>query len=166
MLFFDANTYFFAIINTRIINLALSCKTPKEISKWERFASKSKFLKEFAYLPSAVELVGEQVNKVMLISRRVDVKSKVSKDYIASGPPPPPPPNRICIPRVPLYVGLTKGLQTGDHIIVFVMLFLEHTKLWGLQTRSRLRMHKWPQVRFVVVIFELHYGRVNSTRGP
>ena len=84
----------------------------------------------------------------MLISRRVDVKSKVSKDYIAFRSPL----IRICIPRVPLYVWLTKGLQTADHSVVFFMLFLEHAKLWGLQTRSRLRMHKWPQVRFVVVI--------------
>ena len=34
VLFFDANTYFFAIINTRIINLTLSCQTPQKIPKW------------------------------------------------------------------------------------------------------------------------------------
>ena len=61
----------------------------------------------------------------MLISRRVDVKSQVSKDHIAFRSPL----IRICIPRVPLYVWLTKGLQTGDHNVVFGTLFLEHAKL-------------------------------------
>ena len=159
MLFFDANTYFFAIINTRIINLALSCKTPKEISKLQRFVSKSKFLKEFAYLPSAVELVGEQVNKVMLISRRVDVKSKVSKDHIAFRSPPLHLPNGICIPRVPLYVWLTKGLQTRDHSVVFVMLFLEHTKLWGVADQIKIKDAQITTSTVRSSNFEPHYGR-------
>ena len=46
---------------------------------------------------------------------------------------------RICIPRVPLSVWLTKGLQTGDHSVVFVMLFLEHTKLWGVADPIKIK---------------------------
>ena len=122
-----------------------------------KIVSESKFLQEFAYLPSAAYLVGEQVNKVILISRRVDVKSKVSKDYIAFRSPPPL--IRICIPRVPLYVWLTKGLQTRDHSVVFVMLFLEHTKLWGVADQIKIKDAQITTSTVRSSNFEPHYGR-------
>ena len=93
----------------------------------------------------------------MLISRRVDVKSKVRKDYIAFRSPPPP--IRIFIPRVPLYVWLTKGLQTRDHSVVFVMLFLEHTKLWGVADPIKIKDAQITTSTVRSSNFEPHYGR-------
>ena len=73
---------------------------------------------------------------------------------------------RICIRRVPLYVWLTKGLQTGDHNVVFGTLFLEHAKLWGVVDPIKIKDAQMTASTVRSSNFELHYGRVNSTRGP
>ena len=73
---------------------------------------------------------------------------------------------RICIRRVPLYVWLTKGLQTGDHNVVFGTLFLEYAKLRGVADPIKIKDAQLTASTVRSSNFELHYGRVNSTRGP